>query len=49
MKPRGGIGVLLLNLGGPDSPQAVRPFLLNLFSDRMIIPLGPPFLQRPLA
>jgi ferrochelatase len=49
LKPRGGIGVLLLNLGGPDSPQAVRPFLLNLFSDRMIIPLGPPFLQRPLA
>jgi ferrochelatase len=43
------IGVLLLNLGGPDSIQAVRPFLNNLFSDREIIKLGPSFLQRPLA
>lgn len=42
-------GVLLLNLGGPDSLQAVRPFLYNLFSDREIIRLGPPFLQKPLA
>jgi ferrochelatase len=43
------IGVVLLNLGGPDSLQAVRPFLYNLFSDRQIIQLGPPFLQKPLA
>ncbi|MCE5194290.1 MAG: ferrochelatase [Nitrospiraceae bacterium] len=43
------IGVLLLNLGGPDSMQAVRPFLFNLFSDRQIIKLGPGFLQKPLA
>jgi len=43
------IGVVLLNLGGPDSLQAVRPFLYNLFSDRKIIQLGPPFLQKPLA
>lgn len=42
-------GVLLLNLGGPDSIQAVRPFLYNLFSDRMIIQLGPSFLQKPIA
>ena len=42
-------GVILLNLGGPDSPGAVRPFLYNLFSDRGIIPLGPAFLQKPLA
>ncbi len=42
-------GVLLLNLGGPDSQAAVRPFLLNLFSDRDIIRLGPAFLQRPIA
>ncbi len=42
-------GVILLNLGGPDSPGAVRPFLYNLFSDRGIIPLGPVFMQRPLA
>jgi ferrochelatase len=43
------IGVILLNLGGPDSPQAVKPFLYNLFSDRQIIQLGPSFLQKPLA
>ncbi len=43
------IGVLLLNLGGPDSLSAVRPFLFNLFSDRDIIRLGPAFLQKPLA
>ncbi|MBF0591742.1 MAG: ferrochelatase [Nitrospirae bacterium] len=42
-------GVLLLNLGGPDSLSAVRPFLYNLFSDRLIIKLGPAFLQRPIA
>jgi len=42
-------GVILLNLGGPDSLPAVRPFLFNLFSDRDIIRLGPSFLQRPLA
>ena len=42
-------GVLLLNLGGPDSLEAVRPFLFNLFSDREIIKLGPSFLQRPIA
>ena len=39
----------MLNLGGPDSLQAVRPFLYNLFSDREIIRLGPPFLQKPIA
>jgi ferrochelatase len=43
------IGVIMLNLGGPDSLQAIRPFLYNLFSDREIIRLGPPFLQKPLA
>ncbi len=43
------IGVILLNLGGPDSLTAVRPFLYNLFSDREIIRLGPAFLQKPLA
>ncbi len=42
-------GVLLLNLGGPDSLEAVRPFLYNLFSDREIIRLGPSFLQKPIA
>ena len=41
--------VILLNLGGPDTLKAVKPFLYNLFSDREIIRLGPAFLQRPLA
>ncbi len=45
----GSIGVLLLNLGGPDSLSAVKPFLFNLFSDREIIRLGPSFMQKPLA
>jgi ferrochelatase len=40
--------VVLMNLGGPDSPEAVRPFLYNLFSDRAIIDL-PAWLRRPLA
>jgi ferrochelatase len=43
------IGVILLNLGGPDSLNAIKPFLYNLFSDRQIIQLGPPFLQKQLA
>ncbi|MGE5178345.1 MAG: ferrochelatase [Bacteroidota bacterium] len=36
-------GILLLNLGGPDTLDAVRPFLTRLFSDREIIrlPGGP--------
>lgn len=32
-------GVLLLNLGGPDSLDAVEPFLVNLFSDPFLIRL----------
>ncbi len=43
------IGVILLNMGGPDSLDAVKPFLQNLFSDRDIIRLGPSFLQKPIA
>ncbi len=43
------IGVILLNMGGPDSPEAVEPFLYKLFSDRSIIRLGPWFLQKPIA
>ncbi len=42
-------GVILLNMGGPDSLEDVRPFLYNLFSDREIIRLGPAFLQKFLA
>src|ERR1700722_7603501 len=31
------IAVVLFTPGGPDGPQAVRPFLKNLFSDPAII------------
>jgi ferrochelatase len=31
------IAVVLFNLGGPDNPGAVRPFLFNLFNDPAII------------
>jgi ferrochelatase len=40
-KPR--LAVVLLNLGGPDSLEAVQPFLFNLFSDPAIIGLPNPF------
>lgn len=47
---RESIGVILLNLGGPDRLQDVEPFLFNLFSDRKIIRLSPfPFLQKFIA
>lgn len=42
-------GVVLLNMGGPETLDDVRPFLYNIFSDREIIRLGPGFLQKPLA
>jgi ferrochelatase len=41
--------VLLLQMGGPDSLDAVEPFLLNLFTDRDIIKIGPAFLQPLIA
>lgn len=41
--------VLLLQMGGPDSLDAVEPFLLNLFTDRDIIKIGPSFLQPFIA
>src|ERR1700761_7223125 len=34
--------IVLMNLGGPDSLAAVRPFLVNLFSDAAIIRLPKP-------
>ena len=37
---------MLFNLGGPDRPEAVRSFLLNLFSDPAILRV--PFFVRPL-
>ena len=44
------IGVVLFQLGGPDSVDAVEPFLYNLFSDPDIIdfPLAS-IARRPLA
>lgn len=42
------IAVVLFNLGGPDSPEAVEPFLRNLFSDPAIISL-PAIARLPLA
>lgn len=45
----GRVGVLLLNLGGPEQPSDVRPFLYNLFSDPEIIRLPFKWLQKPLA
>ena len=41
--------LLLLQMGGPDSIDAVHPFLLNLFTDRDIIKIGPAFLQPFIA
>lgn len=38
----GRLAVVLFNLGGPDSPAAIRPFLFNLFSDPAIIGLPQP-------
>ncbi len=43
------VGVLLLNLGGPDKLEDVYLFLYNLFSDPDLIRLPFPFLQKPLA
>jgi len=44
------VGIVMFQLGGPDSLGAVEPFLLNLFLDPDILPMGPlGFLRRPLA
>jgi protoporphyrin/coproporphyrin ferrochelatase len=42
------VAVVLMNLGGPDSLAAVRPFLVNLFADPAIIGLPVP-VRWPLA
>jgi ferrochelatase len=42
------LAIILFNLGGPDSPEAVEPFLRNLFSDPAIIRLPWP-VRIPLA
>jgi ferrochelatase len=49
-RPR--IAVVLFNLGGPDNQEAVKPFLLNLFTDPAILRVPPfirPFLARLIA
>ena len=46
--PNQKIAVVLFNLGGPDSPEAVRPFLFNLFNDPAIIRI-PGLFRTPLA
>jgi protoporphyrin/coproporphyrin ferrochelatase len=44
------VGIVLFQLGGPDSLSSVEPFLCNLFLDPDIIPLGPlNFIRGPLA
>jgi ferrochelatase len=50
MSPDQPIGLVVLNMGGPDSLSAVRPFLYQLFSDRELIrlPAGA-LLQKPFA
>ncbi len=46
------VAIVLFNLGGPDSPAAIKPFLLNLFRDPAILRVPPfvrPFLARYIA
>ena len=45
MRPR--VAVVLFNLGGPDRPEAIRPFLANLFKDPAILRV--PFFVRIAA
>ncbi|GAB6071730.1 ferrochelatase [Venenivibrio stagnispumantis] len=44
----GKTAVVLLNMGGPDSLDAIQPFLYNLFSDHDIIRI-PKIIQKPVA
>lgn len=47
LDPAAPTGLILCGMGGPDGPEAVQPFLRNLFSDPRIIPI--PRLVAPLA
>jgi ferrochelatase len=47
-RPVSRIAVVLFNLGGPDSPEAVEPFLRNLFADPAILRV-PGIVRRFLA
>lgn len=42
------VAVVLINLGGPDSKEAIKPFLMNFFMDKNIIRL-PLFLRYFIA
>ena len=42
------IGVVLFQLGGPDTPEAIEPFLYNLFSDPDIIDFPLAKVARPV-
>ena len=42
------LAIALFNLGGPDSPEAVEPFLRNLFSDPAILSVSS-LIRKPLA
>jgi ferrochelatase len=49
-RPR--LAVVLFNLGGPDRPESIRPFLVNLFTDPAILRVAwyvRPFLARVIA
>lgn len=48
LRPNRRVAVVLTNLGGPDGPDAVKPFLFNLFNDPAIIGL-PGIVRTPLA
>ena len=37
------VAVVLLNLGGPDSKNAIKPFLMNFFMDKNILTIPIPF------
>ena len=44
------IGLVFFNMGGPDSLDAVQPFLYNLFADNDIVQMPiPPWLQKLFA
>ena len=44
--PNERVAIVLFNLGGPDKPASIRPFLVNLFKDPAILRV--PFFVRPL-
>jgi ferrochelatase len=48
MRSRRKLAVVLFQLGGPDSPEAVKPFLFNLFNDPAILRV-PGFIRPLLA